>query len=893
MTRTGSPASSPSLAAHEAAGRIDAVFLGARLREPSGEAPLARGAALARGEQRIGPLAITLGIEALAAPDAGALVSADVRNVSGAEVDLGAVVIGLRWTPPAAGALRFLRHGWQSWSVTEGRALDDAGEPAFPSGPWLRGMMFAQGAPPADRAGWHESEMVTAVGVSPSGVACVAGVLERGESFGVVYLRRDGASVAIDAELRVDARLAPGASRTLEPVRVALGRDAGRLLEGHARAHGASASARARAPFQAGWCSWYHFFHDVTEDAFRRNLDDLARSRDEIPIDVVQLDDGYQRAIGDWLETNPKFPSGLALLAREVTAAGFTPGLWTAPFCVASDSRVFETRREWLLREGDGLFRGLHHAMWSKDGWIHVLDASHPDVIAHIERTFAALVEMGWTYQKLDFLYTQAMQCEAHDPGVSRANRLRRGLEAVRRGCGDAAFLLGCGCPLGPAVGVVDGMRIGPDVAPSWGVDRRVSIPGLDGTRPSTRNGVRNTLARAWMHRRLWLNDPDCLMTRATDTELTRDEAHTLAVAIAATGGMVIFSDDAPKLDEAGRALVRDTVRLAREVDAAVFAAEIAETAAAPAGAARVLGLLESEIAPAAFARTDGDVLLALVNGGDQASPRRVDLRTEAIAVRPEPAVPELGAAQARASVAAHVEATLPAHASLLLRLPAAPPIAVFCDFDGTFAVQDVGSTLAKRHAAERRPGELARLARGELTPWSYNMIILDGLPVSEADTLAFLRTIELDPGARSLMAFCEARGFPFRILSDGFDWNLDRLQEIHGVRFEYDANRLRFQDDVWRIEPTALDPACGCGTGNCKRGRIRRFRALHPATLVAHVGNGRVSDLCGAIEADVAFAKGSLAEVLRERGAPFEPFETLHDVVSALGRLAADRAGS
>jgi 2-hydroxy-3-keto-5-methylthiopentenyl-1-phosphate phosphatase len=43
------------------------------------------------------------------------------------------------------------------------------------------------------------------------------------------------------------------------------------------------------------------------------------------------------------------------------------------------------------------------------------------------------------------------------------------------------------------------------------------------------------------------------------------------------------------------------------------------------------------------------------------------------------------------------------------------------------------------------------------------------------------------------------------------------------------------------------------------------------------------VSDLCGALAADVAFAKGSLAEALAEREAPFEGFETLHDVVAGL----------
>jgi 2-hydroxy-3-keto-5-methylthiopentenyl-1-phosphate phosphatase len=56
----------------------------------------------------------------------------------------------------------------------------------------------------------------------------------------------------------------------------------------------------------------------------------------------------------------------------------------------------------------------------------------------------------------------------------------------------------------------------------------------------------------------------------------------------------------------------------------------------------------------------------------------------------------------------------------------------------------------------------------------------------------------------------------------------------------------------------------------------------------VVHVGNGRVSDLCGALAADVAFAKDTLADELRERRVAYEPFTTLHDVVAGLERLAA-----
>jgi 2,3-diketo-5-methylthio-1-phosphopentane phosphatase len=219
--------------------------------------------------------------------------------------------------------------------------------------------------------------------------------------------------------------------------------------------------------------------------------------------------------------------------------------------------------------------------------------------------------------------------------------------------------------------------------------------------------------------------------------------------------------------------------------------------------------------------------------------------------------------------------------------VPARIDLAVFCDFDGTFAVQDVGSTLAKRHAGDRRPALWARLSRGELNAWQYNMELLDGLRLPEDELDAFLRTVELDAGAAELVRWCEERGVPFRVLSDGFDRNLDRIQQLTGVRFAYDANRLWYENGAWRIAPRAPDTSCSCGTGLCKRGRIRAFRAQHPGACVVHVGNGRVSDLCGALAADVVFAKDTLAEELAAQGVAFEPFTTLRDVVAGLERLA------
>ena len=66
----------------------------------------------------------------------------------------------------------------------------------------------------------------------------------------------------------------------------------------------------------SGWCSWYYYFHAVTEDEVLINLDEIASRPDELPFDYVQIDDGYQAEIGDWLTPNEKFPLRHALARR-------------------------------------------------------------------------------------------------------------------------------------------------------------------------------------------------------------------------------------------------------------------------------------------------------------------------------------------------------------------------------------------------------------------------------------------------------------------------------------------------------------------------------------------------------------------------------------------------
>lgn len=450
---------------------------------------------------------------------------------------------------------RALHHGWQSWSACGGASVGEHADPSLEAGAgsYVRAMFHAEPSPAAP--GTVRSELVTVV-ADDDGAVCLG--FDGGDRHDGTF-RIDGNGVTVEAWLG-GAVLAPGERRQLHDVAVFPGDPEGGL-DRWARWAGERSGARVDAPFQVGWCSWYQYFHDVTEADVRANL---ARAGDW-PFDVFQLDDGYQAAIGDWLLRAPTFPAPLERLAADVADAGFVPGLWLAPFLASPSSRLAAEHPGWLVERSPG--RRLVGMV--NDGWggeQHVLDTTHPDVLAHLEALASTLVAMGWRYLKLDFTYAPSFDGRWHDPAQTPAQRVRAGFDAIRRGAGEDVFVLGCGAPLGPCIGAVDGMRIGPDVAPRWAP--APGRPYLD-TAPATRNAWRNTLARSFQHRRLWLNDPDCLLLRTEGTDLDAAQVEAWALAVGASGGMALVSDDLSLLGPPARRLLDEVLAIGRAADAA------------------------------------------------------------------------------------------------------------------------------------------------------------------------------------------------------------------------------------------------------------------------------------------------------------------------------------
>lgn len=154
-----------------------------------------------------------------------------------------------------------------------------------------------------------------------------------------------------------------------------------------------------------GWTSWYNYYGDVSESIVLENLEALQRYK--YPINIFQIDDGFQTAIGDWLSINEKFPSGLKAIVKKINQAGYTAGLWLAPYAVGFTSRLAAEHPDWLVQDpqtGKPVVAGPN---W---GGFYALDIYHPEARAYLKRVFdTVLREWGFGMVKLDFLFAAAM----------------------------------------------------------------------------------------------------------------------------------------------------------------------------------------------------------------------------------------------------------------------------------------------------------------------------------------------------------------------------------------------------------------------------------------------------------------------------------------------------
>lgn len=294
-----------------------------------------------------------------------------------------------------------------------------------------------------------------------------------------------------------------------------------------------------------GWCSWYCYGPHVTQRDIMENM--AAAGEKYHGLKYIQIDDGYQPHMGDWLLQTKKFPSKMKDLCLEIREAGFEPAMWVAPFIASEKSELLRNHPDWFIKDESGkplcaadvTFRGWRDAPW------YFLDPTHPEAIEYLKHVFRVMKnEWKVNYFKLDANAWGALPFGMRfKKDATSVEAYRMGMAAIWEACGPDTYLLGCNAPLWPSIGAVNGMRVTADI------ERNMK---------TVKSLASQCFHRNWMHNRLWINDPDCLVQEDIATgfraripflrNVKRNPKHDpmyryAAAFVRASGGMVLSGD--------------------------------------------------------------------------------------------------------------------------------------------------------------------------------------------------------------------------------------------------------------------------------------------------------------------------------------------------------------
>jgi len=203
--------------------------------------------------------------------------------------------------------------------------------------------------------------------------------------------------------------------------------------------------------------------------------------------------------------------------------------------------------------------------------------------------------------------------------------------------------------------------------------------------------------------------------------------------------------------------------------------------------------------------------------------------------------------------------------------------IRVFCDFDGTVCLQDVGQQFFREFAGEKAEASVQRLLGGKITTQMWFMELCNAIPsITCGDLLKYVDQFSIDPHFSEFARFCTDRDISVTILTDGLDVYVERVLSNGGVgHVPFFANHAEFIEERLKASFPYADAECSL-CGSCKRNHM--LNASADEDIIVYIGDG-YSDRCPIRYADFVFAKRHLIKYCQQQNITFFEFNDFNDV--------------
>lgn len=353
------------------------------------------------------------------------------------------------------------------------------------------------------------------------------GAVGKPEAFIKYNCRVDEGKLRLDiiSEMN-DILVEPGQIRTSQEVLILTGpyhSSVETILRWVAATHG----HRTHRGALLGWCSWYDLLADISSKSIIPLIETVKINQNQLPFQVIQIDDGYQKQVGDW-SNNEKFPDGMKPIVDKIKQMGAMAGIWLAPLAVHKSLGWLENHPDWFQRNDKGK---LVEEAYNWGPVSHYLDPTHPEVQQYLRTVIRNAYEDGFRYFKIDF-NTLNPACCFYNPAKTRLQVYRELYQLYREEMGEDCYLLACSGFTRGVVGFADAARIGPDSAAVWNAAYNCTIFEC----------IRSVCMNAISHRILFINDPDVTYTKQRN-ELSTEEWQTWHSFVGLLGGMTMVSE--------------------------------------------------------------------------------------------------------------------------------------------------------------------------------------------------------------------------------------------------------------------------------------------------------------------------------------------------------------
>ena len=215
------------------------------------------------------------------------------------------------------------------------------------------------------------------------------------------------------------------------------------------------------------------------------------------------------------------------------------------------------------------------------------------------------------------------------------------------------------------------------------------------------------------------------------------------------------------------------------------------------------------------------------------------------------------------------------------------PKPVLFLDFDGTITRRDAIDAILEEFADPlwlkvEEDWKAGRIGSRECLSAQMQFV---HATKDQIDKL--LDSIEVDPGFVRLLEACAAHQVEVHIISDGFDYCINRIlnrpslhlrRRLEGVRIM--SSHLERDKNHWSVQFPSFHQSCAHGCATCKPAVMRLLNQTNAPAIF--VGDG-LSDRYAVASADLVFAKDGLASYCSENSIAHIPYQNLADVADHL----------